>query len=289
MPRALFTSKNLIGDALNVYPALAAWRAQHSEWAVDLLTLDGHAKCLYSGMGLDLNVITDMQACVESVERGPQVYDFQFVFDPGVAFAIGDAEKKHITECYAQMLNVQISSVALRYTAVAWTAEDVDFLRNLPEEVILLGMFSRSCASQQGKPPNKMIPFYKWKPILRYLRTLEIPLRVLGALGDVAPGLDFTAEEYLCGESLNRVALVMKEKAVLLVTIDNGMSHLGATQQVPTFLFYPACLGLHWIAPWGNPHLKVAHCDPAEVAPAAMLWALKQAVPKLLEVYKNKT
>lgn len=154
--------------------------------------------------------------------------------------------------------------------------------------MILFSPFSRSCSSHTGEPPNKTLPWPKWKHVLRYLRTLDLPIRVLGAPTDRAEELEFSEEEYVCGLSINRIALLMRDRAALLITIDNGMAHLGATQQVPTFELYPACLADFWIVP-GNPNLIPAQLAPAEVSPVAVLWAVRQAVPKLLAMREHKS
>ena len=67
------------------------------------------------------------------------------------------------------------------------------------------------------------------------------------------------------------IALVVRDERSPLrgftpaqVTIDNGMAHLAASQKAKMILFYPACLGTHWIVPIGNPNmLQVIQLDPA--------------------------
>ena len=71
-----------------------------------------------------------------------------------------------------------------------------------------------------------------------------------------------------------------------MVSIDNGMSHLAATQKMRHVLYYPMCLGLHWAVPWGNPFVVPIHVSPPDVEPAQLLWVTKQAV-ELLEQQKG--
>jgi len=281
MPTACFVSKNLIGDALNISPALSAWYQDHQDWQVDLLTLPDHIAELYLGMGVPLEVFTDEGNLPSaSLQMRKFEYDFKFTFDCSKSFSIGEKEGCHQAEAYAKMLGVAISSVKPIYYP-----EEVP-LDDLPNQVVFLSMHSRSCSSQSGGPPNKMLPWVKWKPLLRYLRALGYPVRVLGADGDRADDLGFSEEEYWTGQSLRRVAWAMKTKAVLLVGIDNGMAHLAASQELPTFLLYPQCLSMSWIVPWGNPHVVPVHMDPATANPASLLWAMRAAVPELLGVRK---
>jgi hypothetical protein len=51
--RALFVSRNLIGDALYVGPALRAWIKKNPNSNVYLLTLNDHITPLYEGVGKD--------------------------------------------------------------------------------------------------------------------------------------------------------------------------------------------------------------------------------------------
>jgi ADP-heptose:LPS heptosyltransferase len=78
---------------------------------------------------------------------------------------------------------------------------------------------------------------------------------------------------------LNRLALIMQH-AKLVVTIDNGMSHLAASQSANTFLMYPQCLGTHYILPIGNPNLEYVQMNPVYVSPAQLLFGLKKAVER---------
>lgn len=266
--KAIFISTNLIGDLLNISPALRAWHDAHPDWAIDMLTLDDHATNLYRRMGVPLNVIFE--------EHGP--YNFQFRFDCGDAFTVGEEHHIHQAECYARLLGVEIKTI--QPTCIP---EEDAWIETQPK-MILISPFSRSCASQKGGRANKMLPWAKWQHLLRYVRTLGYPIRVLGAPGDRADLLDFSEEEYLCGLDLNRIALLMRDKAVLLITIDNGMSHLGATQLCPTFLFYPQCLNIEWIVPWGNPHIVPIQMDPVDVSVSGILTYAKAHLPKLIAI-----
>ena len=95
----------------------------------------------------------------------------------------------------------------------------------------------------------------------------------LYAMGIIQPG------ECMFGIPLNRLALIM-QKAKLLVTIDNGMAHLGASQETPTWLMYPRCLGPHYILPVGNPNLEWVNMETNYVNPAHLDHSLRYAINK---------
>lgn len=276
--RVVFTSKNLIGDALYISPALSVWYDQHRDWEVWLDTLPNFIAPIYERMGVPLTLKYGVDSNFVSAGKW-------FDFNVNEAFRICDEQKIHIAEAYAQMLGVELP----RSPVYEWAHVKPIFLPT-PEELredekglILVSMFSASCASRQGKPPNKMLPWYKWEPILRYLRTWNTPIRFLGSKADRAPNfLEITSEEYLTGVPLNRLALIMRA-AKFVVTLDNGMSHLAASQDAATFLFYPACLGQHYILPKGNRYLAYVHMDPVYVATPQIIQQMQRTLPLLVE------
>ena len=260
MPQALFISKNLIGDGLNISSALRAWYRSYADpaWQIDLLTHRDHAAVIYEHMGVLLRVIFDAPRLSD--------YFFQFDFDCSKAFALGEKSNKHIAECYAEMLGVGIASTKPTFIPVEEEHE---------KDLILISPFSRSCSSQEGKPPNKMLPWAKLGPIVAYLRTLG-KIGVLGGPDDRAP-LEIEETEYYTGLPLNKVALMLRD-CKMLFTVDNGMSHLAASQETRSIVLYPSCLKQSWITPKGNPNAAILHIDPVVVLSASLMWNVKQIV-----------
>lgn len=261
--KALFKSINLIGDGLYISTPLQAWHKKNPDAEITILTLKDHITELYEGMGVPCNIV---HMADESA------YDFVFNFDCGQAFMIGDRDKCHIAEAYAKMLGVEIETAGPVYEAPLYM---------VPMGMIYVAPFSRSCSSHEGKPPNKMLPFDKWAILLRYLRTLG-PIELLGGPNDVWPSspdpvMRFSEFEKVFGLSLGEVARRLKF-AKLLVTVDNGIGHLAASQQTPTVVFYPECLGIHWITPVGNPNAVAIQINPATVAPVLLLKKLKEVI-----------
>src|ERR1017187_6480431 len=104
--RALFVSKNLIGDALSISPAWRQWLqscwAHELEGEIYMQTLPDHVAPLYQGMVRDL-------VKIETVfERPEGTFDFEHVFDVSKAFQISDQKKCHVAESYAELLGVTL-------------------------------------------------------------------------------------------------------------------------------------------------------------------------------------
>jgi hypothetical protein len=286
--KALFKSHNLIGDALNISPAWRTWIKNKLELTdgnldITMSTLPDHIAPLYQGMVRDLVEIKTV------FNRPEGNFDFDFDFNVSMAFKLCDINKYHIAEGYAEMLGVKLDGGLERLKPIYLPVQDeVD----VPENTILVSMFSASCEGRDPKCnyiPNKQLPTDKWKPILNLIRKEypNFPVRFLGApehIEDVDKNNMYAKDivgpgECMFGIPLNRLALIM-QKAKLLVTIDNGMSHLGASQETNMFLMYPRCLGPHYILPLGNPNLVWCHMEPVHVNPAQICHGLSHAISK---------
>ena len=77
------------------------------------------------------------------------------------------------------------------------------------------------------------------------------------------------------------VALMLRD-AKLHITIDNGIAHLAASQKTKMIEFYPACLGMHWVSPAGNPNAFIAQADPAKLHPSQAVMAVRRGMQQLL-------
>lgn len=297
--RIYFKSHNLIGDALYISPAWRQWLVNHLQNNVEVFmdTLPDHVAPLYEGMIRDLLLKTGYNIQLQTVHSRPEgKFDFEHVFDVNKAFQISDKEKCHVAESYAKLLGVQIDTLKPTYIpeeeqSKEWSSDldGEDGTLTTLKDCILISMFSNSCTSRDKNtpnlPPNKMLPWEKWISMIEYLRRTfpQTLIRFIGAPTDFVPNgyaKSITMPgEYMLGIPLNRLALIMKH-AKLVVTIDNGMSHLAATQETPTFLMYPRCLGLHYILPKGNPNLVYVHCHPPQVRAEQLLQGLQYAIKR---------
>jgi len=154
---------------------------------------------------------------------------------------------------------------------------------------VLWSPFSVSCTSQErdkegnlkGLPPNKMLLPEVWLDSIAYMRTLG-PLRLLGSANEDVPEVwRLTLEETEClGLPLCETALLMRQSR-LVVTVDNGMGHLAASQDASHVVFYPMCLGLHFIVPWGSPFTVPIQMHPPAITGAMALSYIERSVRHL--------
>jgi hypothetical protein len=61
------------------------------------------------------------------------------------------------------------------------------------------------------------------------------------------------------------------------------MSHLAASQEMRQVLLYPACLGKHFIIPYGNPNLWVMQMEPILVQPGSIV---KDGLQRFVEAFR---
>jgi len=299
--KALFESINLIGDALYISPALRQWiMKQEHEIYLTILTLNDHTAPLYPGMVRDMmpeeetssRKIRSMSVVFDVPET--EHFDFRWKFDVSEAFKLSDQKKQHLAKSYADLLGVEIPATYAALKPIFIPRDPIWPNLDLPiKDAVLVSMFSASCTSRDkktpGLPPNKMLPWDKWRMMLLELRKQypAYPIRVLGAPEDKIPDeLDELCVqngiEPMFGIPLNELALIMRN-AKLLVTIDNGMSHLAASQETPTFLMYPMCLGTHYILPIGNPNMVYVQMNPVTVKSEYLHMALQFAIKKFKE------
>jgi len=298
MKKALFISRNLIGDGIQISAALRKWHEEHPEYGIDLSTINDHVAPLYEGMGVPLEVIfDDLRHETHEVAGGKLAvmsykitYDYEFNFDINKAFQLCDQFQCPMATGYAKLLGVDIGGDIGPFYEPPTLPEDDEWVASVPQDCILIAPFSNSCTSHDGKPPNKTLPWPKWKPVLRYLRTLGRPIRITGSKKERADQIGISEDEYLTGIPLRPLARAMKEGRIsLVVSVDNGISHLTASQKLNHVLYYPLCLGMHYAVPWGNPHVVPIHIDPYQVEPAQLLWATKQSVKQLEEAHGSQT
>lgn len=271
MKRALLVSYNLIGDGLYVGPVAEKWYREqgHQYDEIHLLTMANHAVSIYDGMGVPWKVIFEREG----------EYDTEITFDISKAFQISDKKKCHLVNSYAELAGISPDGLKAVPNYKPPELEVPDSQKGL----VLLSMHSLSCSSRENppKPPNKMLPWDKWIPLISTLRS-EYPnskLRVIGGKNDIPPALTGITEEEqeLLGLPVPETAKVM-QYAECIVTVDNGMGHLAASQGLNEFLFVPACLAMHYIVPWGHRGLRAVHVDPVTINPTTLNWHLKSAI-----------
>jgi len=299
--KALVVSQNLCGDSLYIQPAVKKWQAEHPDWQLDLLTHKNYIAVLYCGMGIDWHYVFFDDCDATDASQ----YDSKFLLGAGDAGKLAEQRKCHIAEAYAEMMGVKLDEPIIetpfgKFRAIrphfdpieARSGTSLEVLtramerQRLHNDCVLWSPFSASCTSQEkdrdgrllGKPPNKMLTTKSWMDAIRYMRSLG-PLRLLGGLDEEVPATwQLTLEEMeTLGLPLAETALLMRQSR-LVVTVDNGMGHLAASQDANCVVFYPMVLSLGFIFPWGCPYSVPIHMRPQDITSASALYYVERSV-----------
>jgi hypothetical protein len=265
--KACFKSFNSLGDALYTTPVLCEFHRQHPYDDITIWTELNWVTPVYSHMGFPVKVVHEIIG---------ECYGYTDLSASKAAEKC-DIEGKvgHIAEVMARTVGIKIDS-----PKPIFIAEPEPF--PLPSELkdcILVSPFSYSCITQHGLA-RKMLRWVAWDLIIRYLRSWHLPIRVLGAPEDRCP-LAVSEDEYMTGVPLNRLANIMRQ-ARLLVTVDNGVGHLAASQGCPEFLFYPKALRLDFLLPKFHKDLFFLHVDPERLDMVEVMCALRRNIPNLI-------
>jgi ADP-heptose:LPS heptosyltransferase len=297
MRRALIVSRNLIGDALCAGVAIREFFKQKLKTedgfdVIDLLTIKDHVTVLYKGIGVEWsNVFTNENHQSEEIKEGEWEYDKIYTIGAGDAGKYADDHQCHIIEGFCDQLGIEPPQVDILTnqlgTFKAWkpfykspSAEAFAESLSTEDELILFSPFSASCASRKGGEPNKMLKPDHWVPLIDFMRTLG-PIRMLGAPDDLPhESWQLSEEEVMTYVPLDWLAAVMK-KAKLVITIDNGMGHLADSQDAPHILFYPMCLGLHFILSWGANHMVPIQLEPSQAQATQIMSSVRRAARQL--------
>lgn len=263
MKRALLRSVNLVGDGLWAGLVAKQWyETQGKEFdEIHLQTCPNHAIDIYKSMGVPWKVVLEAEG----------EYDYEFKFDAWAALKLSDKKRFHLAKSFGELMGVDMTDVPLVPNYQPPEMEVEEHLKNR----VLLSMFSFS--DPINKVPRK---WTDWNILLDTLRS-EYPGSKFGMLGgekERAPDvLGLQEDEYLLGIPMDKTANVMRY-AKCVMTVDNGMAHVAASQKVNQFYLSAWCLHLHYIVGWGNPNLRVFHFDPFTADMTVVNECLKSAI-----------
>lgn len=298
MKRALIVSRNLIGDALCAGVAIREWFRLHDPFfggekytedkEVDLLTQQDHVTRLYQGLGVEFShIYNDPIAQFLTVEEGG-IYDKVYVLGAGDAGKYADDHQCHIVEGFCNQLEIEPPKVGTLINSMGTFKAYKPFydpwvtLKERPEDwntfssYVLFSPFSASCSSRKGEAPNKMLQPSHWVPLIQFMRTLG-EIRMLGAPDDKPDeSWQLSEEEVMTGVPLDWLAAAMK-KSKLVITVDNGMGHLAASQDAKHILFYPMCLSLNFILPWGANNTVPIQLEPSQTQALQVMAQVRRA------------
>lgn len=286
--RVLFACLHLLGDALSATSVLRAHRALHPDDHVTFLVPDrAYARIFELSPDIDrvayVPVDDDHQlvfepssSLVESLNYRPGEFDARHVLDiQEVARHAGSREGLHMAEGYARLLGIQLDSrlpsldreLALRH--VTDQAPDAPFI-----------VFARHTVSGRHvsvhSKRTKLWHERKWTQLASKVRR-ELGLQVVSVGTSGESRLEVPGVLDLHDLSIFQLAGLLA-KARALVTVDNGVFHLGLGLRTPLVHLQPRWLGATWTAS----AKEAAHRDLLANLPTLGVRRVFQALEELL-------
>jgi ADP-heptose:LPS heptosyltransferase len=249
----------LIGDSLSFVPFLLALAEKHGEVCVT---------------GIFSEAVKPL------IDRMPITFRIQDQHTPGlktdVTAALGYCHSQrrdlHMAQSYFALNHMPIPEVPMRLDMVV---DDTAFLRSQPLPYAVISPFSRSDAGH-----NKLWYEDRWAQVITRLRqSYGREVFVLGDDKDNFYAYINAGAVPIRNRALPEVLSVIRH-ADVLITIDNGISHLahfgGVDRHV---LLYPMCLSKAWV---DNPLAKKIYGRPSDITPAQVLGAAEAVTGRWL-------
>lgn len=238
---------DLIGDCLCAFPAILK-KAESSE--LSLWIRNKHVQSLFKAPS-HLTLLLDEPS-------GAEVRKFDQVFSPNLSTVFFERHaKEHMIQTYFHLLELPIpQDIPPPSVQFAPTSDRYDFL---------ISPYSYSGTL------TKEWPLGNWYPILdRLLKVGSVGILGSGqGLYKNPPCPFFQSVSYVYDRPLPEVATLIS-RARLVLTVDNGISHLTHAVGAPHILLYPIILPVCWVQ---NPRNNVAMIreDPARLNPDRVL------------------
>lgn len=280
--RVLISCLHLLGDALAATPVVRAYRRLHPDHHITLLVPDAAYAQIFE-LCPDVDqlafarvdryqlVYEPSTALVESMQFAEGTYDERLVLDIQ-AVATAGVKNRHMSQGYADLAGIEIES---RRPSI-----DVEKARRhvpalgLESPYVVLSRHSVSGVIGAEHKDTKRWEDQRWRRLVRLLRReLGLDVVSIGVPGEPVLMADGALDAHCL--SILEVAGLLAD-AALLITVDNGIYHLGQGLRTPTVHLCPGWFDRQWTAcdPDG-PHIDL-YCDLRRLSVARVFAAAKE-------------
>lgn len=265
--KALFKSRNLLGDSLQTTPVIEEFCKKYNPEEVVVATKDDYVAVVFDRIRPEVKAL---RLLPEQVDEEP--FDFVFEFDITKAWRIGSLNNLPACVAFGIMLGFDIVPTVPIFNPLQ---EELDKVaaEALGQPYILFQPYSVSCSSWSGQPSNKRWRDECWAEMYRKItQEMKLAVRVLGGPKSerdyLIPGIE--EDDHWFGLPLDRVA-ALQRYALLVLTLDSGAAHLAASQNANMLELYPACLQSRWMSNLANPRQRIIHALPSSL-PVDFVW-----------------
>jgi hypothetical protein len=254
----ILRAENLLGDTLYLLKPLAEFHMQRLMDDVVIGVGPGFAGELVRRQFDGVFQIEDMG---RMTNRG-EVLDLSAgrAADIAVLHIIATRSRRHISECYAEMLGVRCDGWNGDFRPLTgWTDKKSTLDRKYPYAVI--APFSKSCARNAGMRPNKTPDHVRWGLLIDWLRSVGIEPRVLVGNGEHWTGADV---KLVYTETLQELISFLADASVV-ISVDNGIGHVASALECSVLILWPPISSVPFIGPVWNEKTKLLFMRPERV------------------------
>lgn len=291
MEKALFLGLNALGDTLSTTPVLREFRRLHPQTQVVYITQAANfCRVLDHNPDIDLLIYSErmyqhgipdetnawLSTLPIDLRAGAMLYrlDLKLICSsPGIF-------REHISKAFARMTGIETSSVRpiLHLTDLERRAARTV----APRPYVLFSPHSVSNPERpDGQGRRKDWPLARWQELARRIHT-EGEFEVLQVGSERDPVLDIPHSRPLYGLPI-RIVAALVESAATLVTVENGIAHLGAAVDAPMVILYSNLMPREWADPVEASNAEILYGDPFELTCEAVCGGLgKVAAARLV-------
>jgi ADP-heptose:LPS heptosyltransferase len=288
MEKAVFIGINALGDTLCTTPVLRAFKKKNPETSLVYIVPNWpFCRVLDANPDIDLLIYNEQmylhgQAVISTQWLHTLPLDIRettllFHFDIQQVCSRPESFQEHISVGFSRLLNIPIDSVR-------------PVVRVTPEEQRSAGTFVRkpyfvfsmhsvsNLARENGKGLAKEWPRERWLKLAEEIHSLgDFDVIAVGSERDTPIASPYLRNLY--GLPI-KITAALIQSAACLVTLENGIAHLGAALDAPMVEIYSDLLPLAWAYPQESTCCEVIYRDPRSISGEEVMEAIKSVLAK---------
>ena len=288
MEKAVFIGFNALGDTLCTTPILRAFKKRNPETSLVYIVPNWpFCRVLDANPDIDLVIYNEQMYL-----QGPAVIStqwlhslpldirettFLFHFDIQQVCSRPESFHEHISQGFSKLLNIPIDSVRPVVGVTAQERRSAGAFTRKPHFIFSMHSVS-NLTREDGKGLAKEWPKESWLRLAEQIHSLgDFDIIAIGSERD--PQIPSPHLRNLYGLPIKITASLI-QSAACLVTLENGIAHLGAALDAPMVEIYSNLMPLAWAYPEESSCCEVLYRDPRSVSCEEVLEAVKSVLVK---------
>jgi hypothetical protein len=265
---------NLMGDSLYLLKPVAEFHMQRPKLDFIVGVAPGFAGDLFRRQFGGLFPIEDMG----TLEREKNILDLSAgkAAELAVKRLFTDRRGLHISECYADMLAVDVRRWQRDFRPLTGWARGFtsEPLQSAP--YVLIAPFSKSCSSHRSLRPNKTVDHLRWGLTIKSLEESGFDVNILVGPGEVWTGKRGATVGATALEDLVRILC----SATYVISVDNGVAHIASALGCRTLILWPPITSIPFIGPVWNKKTTLMCMRPDRVRADQLMRLVQKELAK---------